>query len=70
MGYLIFVPTNLIFGHAVNYHVNKPTAEHILKYSEFLFIRNTILETAGTHLAKKVSFCKKQNLDLNLLSDS
>ena len=51
------------FGHRVNYHVSKPIAELILKYSEFLFIRNTIQETAGTHLAKKVSFYKKHNLD-------
>ena len=66
-GYLTFCSNQPHFGHRVNYHISKPIAEHILKYNEFLFTRNTIYETAGTHFAKKVSFYKKQNLDLNFI---
>ena len=55
MGYLTFRSNGPHCGHRVNYRVSKPTAEHVLKHSEFLFIRNTILETAGTHLFKNVS---------------
>ena len=36
------------------------------RYIKYPIIRNTIQETAGTRFAKKGSFYKKQNLDLNL----
>ena len=41
-GYITFCSNEPHFGHGVNYYVSKRTAEHILKHSEFLFIRNTI----------------------------
>ena len=42
MGVHNFCSNGPHFGHGVNYYVSKYIAEHILKHSELLFIRNTI----------------------------
>ena len=41
-GYITFCSNEPHFGHWVNYYASKYIAEHILKHSEFLFIRHTI----------------------------
>ena len=52
---------------AIQELLNSEHAQHwkITIYSNYPLIRNTIQETAGSRFAKKVSFYKKQNLDLS-----